>query len=174
MEDIRIESARLFLRRMRPDDVVPLSAVLSDPHTMRFYPAPYDRQGVQAWVARSIARDAETGLALWSSVLKETGEVVGDCGFIEQEIDGGKELEIGYHTRKDLWGQGLATEAARACRDYAFERLGRGRVISLIRPENTPSQRVAIKNGMHVWKDTMFRGIPHHVFMMRREDPRPA
>jgi RimJ/RimL family protein N-acetyltransferase len=174
MDDIRIESARLILRRMRPEDVVPLSAVLSDPHTMRFYPAPYDRQGVETWVARSMARDAETGLALWSSVLKETGEVVGDCGFILQDIDGEKELEIGYHTRKDLWGQGLATEAARACRDYAFDRLGRSRVISLIRPENTPSQRVAIKNGMHLWKDTVFRGNLHHVFMMRRKDPRPA
>ena len=174
MDDIRIESSRLILRCMKPEDVAPLSAVLSDPYTMRFYPAPFDLGAVEAWVARSMARDAETGLALWSSVLKETGEVIGDCGFIVQEIDGEKELEIGYHTRKDLWGRGLATEAARACRDHAFERLGRGRVISLIRPENLPSQRVAIKNGMHVWKDTIYRGIAHHVFMMRPGDPRPA
>lgn len=174
MDDLRIETPRLFLRKMRPEDVASLEAVLSDACTMRYYPAPFDRQKVEAWVANAIARDEGRGYALWSSILKETGEVIGDCGFMLQDIDGEKELEIGYHTRSDLWGKGLATEAARACRDYGFARLGRERIISLIRPENTPSQRVALKNGMRIWKDVLFRDIPHHVFAIREGDPRPA
>jgi [ribosomal protein S5]-alanine N-acetyltransferase len=172
--DLRIETPRLLLRKMRPEDVTPLEAVLSDAYTMRFYPAPFPREKVETWVANAIARDEERGYALWTSVLKETGEVIGDCGFMVQDVDGEKELEIGYHTRCDLWGKGLATEAARACRDYGFEHLGRERIISLIRPENTPSQRVALKNGMQVWKDVMFRDIPHHVFAIRQGDSRPA
>jgi RimJ/RimL family protein N-acetyltransferase len=173
-DGLRIETTRLVLRRMRPGDVAPLEAVLSDAIAMRYYPAPFDRAKVQSWVANSIARDEERGYALWSSVLKETGEVIGDCGFMLQDIDGEKELEIGYHTRRDLWGRGLATEAARACRDYGFDRLGRERIISLIRPENAPSQRVALKNGMRIWKDVLFRDIPHHVFAIRRGEPRPS
>jgi [ribosomal protein S5]-alanine N-acetyltransferase len=173
-DDLRIETRRLFLRKMRPDDVAPLEAVLSDAHTMRYYPAPFARDKVEAWVANAIARDEERGFALWSSVLKETGELIGDCGFLLQDIDGEKELEIGYHTRRDLWGRGLATEAARACRDHGFERLGRERIISLIRPENGPSRKVALKNGMRIWKDVMFRDIPHHVFAIGKANPRPA
>ena len=173
-DDLRIETPRLLLRKMRPEDVAPLEAVLSDSYTMRFYPAPFPRDKVEIWVANSIARDEERGYALWSSVLKETGEVIGDCGFLVQDIDGEKELEIGYHTRSDLWGRGLATEAARACRDYGFERLGRERIISLIRPENAPSQRVALKNGMRIWKDVNFHERLHHVFAIGKADPRPA
>jgi RimJ/RimL family protein N-acetyltransferase len=173
-DDLRIETPRLLLRKMQPGDVEPLLAVLSDPHAMRFYPAPFDREKVTSWVANSMAHDETRGFALWTSVLKETGEVIGDCGFMLQDIDGEKELEIGYHTRQDHWGRGLATEAARACRDYGFARLGRERIISLIRPENLPSQRVALKNGMRVWKDVMFRDIPHHVFAILAEDPRPG
>jgi RimJ/RimL family protein N-acetyltransferase len=174
VSDLRLETPRLILRKMRPDDVAPLEAVLSDALAMRFYPAPFDRAKVESWVANSIARDEERGFALWTSVLRETGEVIGDCGFMLQDIDGEKELEIGYHTRRDHWGRGLATEAARACRDHGFTRLCRERIISLIRPENTPSQRVALKNGMRIWKDVDFRGMPHHVFAIFKDDPRPA
>ena len=174
IEDLRIETPRLILRKMRPEDVDPLEAVISDAYTMRFYPAPFPRDKVEAWVANSIKNDEERGFSLWSSVLKETGEMIGDCGFMLQDIEGEKELEIGYHTRKDLWGRGLATEAARACRDYGFARLGRERIISLIRPENLPSQRVALKNGMRIWKDVIFRERLHHVFAIGKDDPRPA
>ena len=78
------------------------------------------------------------------------------------------EVEIGYHTRSDLWEQGLATEAARACRNYGFARLPVERLISLIRPENLPSQRVAEKNGMTVWKEIQWRGLPHLVYAINR------
>ena len=78
------------------------------------------------------------------------------------------EVEIGYHTRPDLWGQGLATEAARACRNYGFARLPVERLISLIRPENLPSQRVAEKNRMTVWKEIQWRGLPHLVYAINR------
>jgi len=67
-----------------------------------------------------------------------------------QEVDGVEEVEIGYHIRRDLWGQGLATEAAQACRDYGFSQLGFDKLISLINPANIASRRVAEKNGMRL------------------------
>jgi RimJ/RimL family protein N-acetyltransferase len=165
-----LETSRLILREFRPHDVDALARVLSDPETMRFYPAPCDRAGVEEWIARNLRRYADHGHGLWAMMLKSSGELVGDCGLTVQDVDGNHEIEIGYHVRRDLWGQGLATEAARACRDFGFERLPVERLISLIRPENLQSRRVAEKNGMTVWKELIWRGLPHRVYAIRREE----
>jgi len=164
-----LETSRLILRQFLPADADALALVLSDPETMRFYPAPYDRAGVENWIARNLRRYTDDGHGLWAMVLKATGELIGDCGLTVQEVDGSTEIEVGYHVRRDLWGQGLATEAARACRDYGFARLPVERIISLIRPENLPSCRVAEKNGMTVWKEVTWRDLPHLVYAIRRE-----
>jgi RimJ/RimL family protein N-acetyltransferase len=79
-------------------------------------------------------------------------------------------IEVGYHLRRDHWGQGFATEAARACMDYAFRKLGAERVVSLIRAENTPSRRVAERNGMGIEKEVMHCGLPHLLYVMTREN----
>lgn len=90
-------------------------------------------------------------------VLKDSGELIGDCGCTLQKVEGTNHVEVGYHVRRDLWGNGYATEAARACIEYAFTKLGVDRVISLIRPENLQSIRVAEKNGL-VCEKAIFRG----------------
>ena len=164
-----LETSRLILREFLPGDADALARVLSDPETMRFYPAPYDRAGVEAWIARNIRRYAEDGRGLYAMVLKASGELIGDCGLTIQDVDGAAEMEIGYHVRRDLWGQGLATEAARACRDLGFARWPVERIISLIRPENVPSCRVAEKTGMSVWKKVMRKDLLHLVYAIRRE-----
>ena len=117
-----LETPRLMLRELVDEDVDALSRVLSDCETMRYYPAPYDRAGVEQWVARNRRRYANDGHGLWAMVLRESGELVGDCGLTRQEVEGEILLEIGYHLRRDLWGQGLAPEAARACRAVASSR----------------------------------------------------
>jgi RimJ/RimL family protein N-acetyltransferase len=163
-----LDTPRLILREFSPNDGDALGAVLSDPETMRFYPAPLDRAGVEEWIARNLRRYAKDGHGLWAMVLKTTGELIGDCGLTVQPVDGTDEIEIGYHVRRDCWGQGLATEAARACRDYGFAQLPVDRIISLIRPENQPSRRVAEKNGMTIWKEVIRKGIPHVVYKIHR------
>jgi ribosomal-protein-alanine N-acetyltransferase len=164
-----VETPRLILREFLIDDVDALARVLSDPETMRFYPAPLDSAGVEQWIARNLRRCAANGHGLWAMVLKANGELVGDCGLTIQDVEGANELEIGYHVRRDLWGQGLATEAARICRDYGFARLCVDRLISLIRPENLASRRVAEKNGMAVWKEVVRIGVPHLVYAVRKD-----
>jgi len=163
-----LETERLLLREFVAEDVDALAAVLSDPETMRYYPAVLDRAGVVAWIERNRRRYADDGHGLWAMVLKSCGEVIGDCGLTRQTVDGVDEIEIGYHVRRDLWGRGYAPEAARACRDYGFSRLGAERLISLIRPENIPSRRVAEKNGLTLWKEGLWRDLPHCVYVVRR------
>ncbi|HUM05701.1 MAG TPA: GNAT family N-acetyltransferase [Terriglobales bacterium] len=163
-----LETARLILREFEPDDTVALARVVSDPHTMRYYPAPYDHAGVEQWIARNRQRYKEDGVGLWGMVLKSTGELIGDCGITRQPVEGEFYYEIGYHLRHDCWGQGLATEAAIACREWGFANLKVDRLISLIRPENVPSQRVAERNGMKVWKEIAWRGLRHSVYSIQR------
>jgi ribosomal-protein-alanine N-acetyltransferase len=165
-----LETPRLILREFRPGDVNALAVILSDAETMRYYRAPFDGAGVEEWIARNLRRYAEHGHGLWAMILKSSGDLAGDCGLTVQDVEGTKEIEIGYHVRRDLWGQGLATEAARACRDLGFARLPVERLISLIRPENLQSRRVAEKNGMTVWKEVIWRDLPHLVYAIRREE----
>ena len=168
-----LETTRLLLREFTPQDADALALVLSDPETMRYYPAPYDRAGVEHWIERNRQRYQDDGVGLWAMELKETRDseaekTIGDCGITVQQVDGERLYEIGYHLRRDLWGQGLATEAATACRDWAFAHLKTRRLISLIRPENLPSRRVAERAGMAVWKEVNWRGLSHYVYSIER------
>ena len=172
-----LQTARLRLREFTPQDADALALVLSDPETMRYYPAPYDRIGVEQWIERNRQRYQDDGVGLWAMELTKTQEsevrngvqkMIGDCGVILQEVEGERLYEIGYHLRRDFWGQGLATEAAIACRDWAFTHLKTERLISLIRPENLLSRRVAERSGMTVWKEINWRGLAHCVYSTER------
>lgn len=161
-----LETKRVILREFVPEDARALAHILSDPETMRYYPAPLDDAGVGAWIDRNLRRYEKDGHGLWAMILKASGELIGDCGISMQEVEGVWYREIGYHVRRDLWGQGLAVEAARACRDYGFVTLHADRLISIIRPENLPSRRVAEKNGMTLWKTCEYRGLPHCIYLI--------
>jgi [ribosomal protein S5]-alanine N-acetyltransferase len=163
-----IETERLRLRPFVAEDVDALAAVLTDPVAMRWYVRPFTRTEVVEWIERNQRRYTTDGYGLWAMVLESTGEVIGDCGLVNMEVDGDTLIEVGYHVRRDHWKRGYATEAARACMKYAFEKLGAERVISLIRPENVPSWRVAEKNGMTVWKETVRVGLVHRVYLKSR------
>jgi RimJ/RimL family protein N-acetyltransferase len=163
-----LETPRLRLREFVSQDVDALALVLTDAATMRYDPVLFDRARVEEWIARNRRRYAANGHGLWALILKSTGELIGDCGVTVQSVDDIDELEVGYHLRRDHWGQGYATEAAQACRDWAFQNRSADYVISLIRPENLPSRRVAERNGMTVWKEIIWRDLPHSVFRIDR------
>jgi RimJ/RimL family protein N-acetyltransferase len=159
-----LETPRLTLREFTPQDADALSLILSDPETMRYYPTPYDRAGVEQWIDRNRQRYQNDGVGLWAMELKKTQELIGDCGIVLQQVEAEPLYEIGYHLCRDLWGQGLATEAAVACREWAFANLKAARLISLIRPENLPSRRVAERVGMIIWKEIDWHGPRHYVY----------
>lgn len=93
-------------------------------------------------MARTQERYRRDGYGLFAVVVKADGAVIGDCGLMQQEVEGESMLEVAYHLRRDRWGHGYATEAARACMDYAFRELAAQKVVSLIRAESLPSCRV--------------------------------
>ena len=157
-----LETERLILREMTPQDVGPLAEVLCDPEAMRYYPAPFTREKVGDWVSRSMDRCATLGFGLWAVVLKETGEVIGDCGLLVQQVLGREELEVGYHIVPRYQGRGFATEAARACVAWGFAHTSFDRVISLINVENAPSRSVAEKPHARFLGDCGLRAdLPH-------------
>lgn len=145
-----------------------VAGMLGDAETMRFYPKPLDRDESAAWIARRLAQYEQHGHSLWLVELIETGESVGQVGLIPQLVDGVLESEIGYLVSRSHWRRGIASEAAVAVRDYAFESLHRDHVISLIRPENVPSQAVARSIGMSPDRSTVFANCEHLVFSLQR------
>ncbi len=164
-----LQTLRLTLREFVPEDLDALAAILSDPETMRYYPAPFGHAAVADWITRNRARYVNDGYGLWAMILNSTGELTGDCGLVRQRVDDMDEIEIGYHVRRDLWGRGYASEAAQACRDCGFAKLGVDRLISLIRPENRASRRVAEKNGMTIWKEVTRANLLHYVYAIKRD-----
>jgi RimJ/RimL family protein N-acetyltransferase len=163
-----LRTERLVLRELVPEDVDSMHEVLGDPETMRFYPHPFSRDETAAWIERNRERYAEYGFGLWGLELLETGALVGDCGLTMQRVDGALDVEVGYHLNRSYWHQGLATEAATACRDRAFGVLGLDRLIAIILPQNLPSQGVARRIGMEIEKEADHAGWRHLIFSMRK------
>ena len=145
-QGVILETERLRLREFTPNDSGALLAILGDPVGMQYYQAPFAQREVDEWIRRNQARYRDCGFGLWATLLKVSGELIGDCGFYVREVEGEFDFELGWHVRRDLWGQGLATEAASACIAYAFSIVVAERMIALIRPENLSSCRVAEKN----------------------------
>jgi len=165
-----LETNRLLLRELVPQDADALEKVLGDPVAMQYYPAAFDRSTVEGWIARNINRYQRDGHSFWAMLLKSSGELIGDCGCALQEVEGRNEIEVGYHVRRELWNNGYATEAARACMEYAFNRLEAERVISMIRPENLQSRRVAEKNEMSCEKIIFWRGYDHCIYAKQKTE----
>ena len=159
-----IETERLFLREIAADDLDDLLEIWGDPDAMRLFPQTLNRDEMKAWIERNDKRYEQFGHGIWAVIRKSDGALVGDCGLMIQEVDGVDELEVGYHFKPSHWGNGYATEAARGCMEYAFNQLGRRRIISMIRPENIASRRVAERNGLQFEKQVFWRGYDHYVY----------
>ncbi len=145
---MKLETQRLILRQLTMNDADALHEILSDPVSMQHYPQPFTREKTEGWIAWNIQNYATYGFGLWAVLLKEGNLFLGDCGITMQNINGSLEPEIGYHINKVHTGKGYATEAARACRNYAFDVLGLSKVYSYMKYTNLASQKVAQKNDM--------------------------
>lgn len=165
-----LQTTRLILREICHGDLDFIAEMLGDQKVMRHYPKTEDRAGALAHIQRQIERYASWGYGPWLVLNQETNQPLGRVGLLRQVVEGAEEIEVGYMIHRPYWRQGFAFEAAAACRDYAFSTLGRERVISLIRPENTPSQAVARKMGMRPEREIIHWDLRHIVFAM----PRPA
>jgi RimJ/RimL family protein N-acetyltransferase len=153
---------RLCFREMGDDDLDEMTAVLGGPDPARPDRRVRTRADAERWIAWNKRNYAEHGYGLWV-VETQDGAVVGDCGLTIQDIEGQPFVEVGYHVKLELRGQGLATEAAVAVRDAA-RGAGIPHLVAIIRPENTPSQRVAQKIGLTLQRTVFKNGGDALVF----------
>lgn len=171
MEKI-IETKRLYMRQFVQEDFDALCRTLQDDAAMYAYNGALSDAEVQEWLDRQLARYVQYGFGSWALVRKVDDLIVGQCGLSMQPWIKGELLEIGYLLERKHWHKGYATEAARACIQYAFEMLDADEVCAIIRDTNKPSQQVAMRCGM-VKHDSMikhYRGVdmPHNRYVIKR------
>lgn len=168
-----LETERLYLREMTYADFEPLCKILCDEEAMYAYEGAFSREEARQWLDRQLSRYEEWGFGLWAVVLKETDEMIGQCGLTIQPWKDEELLEVGYLFQRAFWRKGYATEAARACMDYAFGVLDAPEICSIIRDTNTPSRNVALRNGMTAGDTWIkhYRGVdmPHCRYVARRK-----
>ncbi len=158
-----VETDRLILRPFEARDIPAYAAIRAKPEVMRHLPGGEARVfTAQADALRMASIYAESwttiGYAPWAALDKATGVLLGHLGLRHLPELGG-ETEILYLLDSTAWGQGLATEGAAAARDFAFQMLGLKRLIGLVAPLNTPSQRVLEKIGMKRQGETTAFGL---------------
>lgn len=169
-----IETARLTFREMSHADIDFVADMLAHPEVMEFFGAPCPREEALSWIDRQCSRYAEDGHGYWLIEDKSGRQPIGQAGLLKIDLDGADEIGLGYLIHRPFWRRGFATEAAAACRDYAFEHLAASRLVCPIRPENHSSQRVAIKIGMKAGPLTAFAGFDHLIFTMSPTSPRKS
>jgi ribosomal-protein-alanine N-acetyltransferase len=146
-----LESERLITRFLTADDANIWSHFFNDTIGTRFLitGSPMDPlERAQSWMAKQLARYRNSEFGMQALIDKKSGAFVGQCGLLEQEVNGKLEVEIGYHLFKEHRHAGYATEAAVLFKNYGFQNLQVESLISLIHPENVDSQAVAKRNGM--------------------------
>ena len=139
-----------------------MADLLGDPKIMTYYPAPKTREEALGWINWNIANYRTYGHGLWI-IETHAGEFIGDCGLTIQRPEGEPEIEVGYHVRSESQGQGLATEAATACREFA-RASGVRHLIAIIHPANLGSQGVARKIGLSEERRVTMHGRPVVIF----------
>jgi RimJ/RimL family protein N-acetyltransferase len=169
-----LETARLRLRELIPGDLDFMAEMLADADVMRYYPKRLTRDLSSEWIGRQVERYRTDGYGLWLAEDRSDGQPVGQVGLVRQIVNGVEECEVGYLIHRPFWRHGFATEGAIACRDHAFSRLNKPRVVALIRPENTASQGVARNLGMEVVGRAPHGGYEHLVFAVDSQSSGPT
>ena len=149
---IALRTPRLLLREWRSGDYAPFAAICADPEVQRYYyQPPVERAACDAWIDRMRRRNDEHGFAYWAVELPGEAELIGAVGLSRVRAPGfpfAPAVEIGWRLAPRYWGQGYATEAARAVLDDGFLQLGLDEIVAFTLPANQRSRRVMQRLGM--------------------------
>ncbi|MBC7620307.1 MAG: GNAT family N-acetyltransferase [Candidatus Saccharibacteria bacterium] len=158
-----LTTPRLGLRRLVIEDLEALRPVFADAYAAQFYPAMRKTERLVRWIHWNLQNYTDYGFGLWALERLDTGVFVGDAGITYQTVEGQRVLEIGWHVHPQHRGQGLATEAGRACLDYGFTQLQATTLCSMVDPANVASIQVASR--VHA-RSRPFQGSqgPMHLF----------
>ncbi len=155
--DVRIETERLIIRPYEPSDDRDLHELVSQPEVMEFIPEDpmtlQEARRIIAWLQECYPKNMPDKIVKWTlaMVFKETNKVIGSCGLGPLDFSP-DETELFYALRKEYWGRGIATEAARAVLEYAFETIKIKRLVAVTMPANVGSVKVIDKLGLHYQK----------------------
>lgn len=165
-KEVRLETERLILRFFRESDLEEYAEMFAHPEVMHFLGKPMTKS--EAWrnMATQIGHWQLRGFGLWAVEQKETNSMIGRIGCFQPE--GWPGFEVGWMLRRDYWGKGYAVEAARAAMDYAFGRLKKARVVSVIHPDNQASVNVAKRLGECYEREVEIAGIKVHLYGIDR------
>ena len=168
------ETKRLILREMTTADLPALRDIVQDEQTMLAWGGAMNEEETVKGLEKQLASYRENGFGRWAVILKETGALIGMCGLQWIDTDKDTVLEIGYLFNRTYWHNGYATEAAIACKRYAFDALKHDEVFSIIRDINYASMNVAIRTGMTIrgryTKQNKGEDMPHYIFSVRKSD----
>ncbi len=168
MQTLRTE--RLVLRMLREEDFEEYAAMTADAEVMRYLGEGKPLSRGDAWrqMAFLVGHWQLRGYGMWAVEEAGTGRLAGRIGFLNPE--GWPGFELGWTLAREFWGRGYATEGARRALRYGFTELGREHVISLIRPDNLPSIRVAERLGERLEGSTELLGSEALVYGISRQD----
>jgi len=164
---VLIETERLWLRPMRIGDLDDFAALHADPEVTGFI-RPLDRTEAEERLRRDEVEWRERGHGLLAMLDRESGAFLGRCGLKHWPQFG--ETELGWVLRRDAWGHGYATEAARACAEWGFAELDVPYLTAMVDPDNARSIRVAERLGMAPMRDDVLLGDPVVVYGLDRAD----
>ncbi len=169
-----LETDRLLMRHLVPDDLDELYTLYRDEEIRRYFPdftRTYEETREELeWFLHGHPRHPELGL--WATIHKPTGRFIGRCGLLPWMIDGKLEIEIAYMIAQPYWRQGLGAEAAQALVHYGFEQLGLTRLIALIDPEHEASIRTAQRAGLQFERELVMDGVLSAIYAIKRSPAR--
>lgn len=166
-----LETKRLIIRNFSQKDLDALVPILGNDKVMRFsLKGPLKtREDVQAYLKWILDHDEKYGYSLFAILEKHSQQLIGFAGFMCQTIDEEQRTELGYRLHPDYWGQGIALEATSALADYAFNQMHVKELVSIIDPKNEPSVKLAKRLGMHLSKNTSYKGFSVGIYLLKHE-----
>jgi len=170
MNIIVLTTKRLKLEIINEGHIDDLYSLLSNQNVQKYFPKTLNQIETKEFYDKIQERYKSDGYCFLAVIRKNDMAFVGICGVLKQVIDGKIEAEIGYRLLDKYWGNGYGVEAAKGCIKFAKKQLNKESIISLIRPQNTPSVRVAEKCGLSFEKETIFLGSTHHVYRLKLKE----
>ena len=166
------ETERILFRKIRKSDFNNWLEFYKNPNTSLHWKLALESPEIECkkWYKKQFYRYKNNLGGMNALIGKESGKLIGHCGLLIQNVDKISELEIGYSLLPEFWNKGLATEAAKKCRDYAFEKNVSNSIMSIISLTNKSSEMVAIKNGMKVDKLTAYNGNKVTIYRIKKTE----
>jgi RimJ/RimL family protein N-acetyltransferase len=168
----QVETERLKFRPISFDDTDEWLLFFEDPASFQYWKGARETPAVECknWYVKQFKRLTENRGGMNALIEKATGKLIGHAGLLVQTVDGLAELEVAYSLLSNFREKGFAREAARKCKEYAFDRELAPSLISIISFTNAPSANVAIKNGMRIEKQTVYNENEVNIFRIHRSE----